>query len=402
MGLFSSKPKSDLTRSGRIVTIPAHGRAVIVSDFHGHLGDFEAFLARSRILERIGSGEDVWLLITGDVPDLDRHRALDPEVPPDGDVRILDALIAAAKQLGPRAERIVYLEGNHDFHILRIARETAIFDAHRRGREAPPPEVWDAPIDPRVLEDYFDHYRKSLGEEVFDNNIGPYDMIRRVQPRHLAYLAQGPALAMLEGARTIVTHAGPTKMKGQSKRAIRKAIERATREDLRGLPAETYYAAPYHQILNGRFRNQDYDLDDLDAFLSIFGASIMITGHTPHAYLVDFACNTPLPGCSFRDGLGFVGARQVVLCTSFGAFEAARKRYIELDLARPLGDVDDLRPGTEVLALYPEAPKAADQDETAAVVRALAERAGADQSGRQPTARPTRTFDPRAIRDMGD
>jgi hypothetical protein len=404
MGIFSSdRAKSGLARTGRVVTLPARGRAVVISDLHGHFGDFMAFLDRSRILERISSGEDVWLLITGDVPDLDRHRALDPDVPIDGDVRILDALITAERELGALAERIVYLEGNHDFHILRIAREASLFEAHRKGRSPPAPEVWDARVEPRVLDDYFEHYRATLGEEVFENNVGPYDMIRRVEPRHLAYLARGPVLAVLEGARTLVTHAGPPKMLPTSKRTIRRSIERASREELRGLGAEEYYATPYHQILNGRFRNHDYSLEDLDAFLAVFGSSLMITGHTPHAYLVDYGRNAPLTGCAFRDGLGFVGSKQVVLCTSFGSFEPARKRYIELDLARPYGGVDDLRSGAEVLALYPEAPKQVESDETAAVVRALAERALAEGRPRSGTsARPTRTFDPRAITESGD
>src|SRR5947209_491695 len=119
MGLFSSK-KEGPQRRGRIVTLPASGAAFIASDLHGHHGDFEQLLRRTRIVERLANGEDCYLIITGDVPDLDRHRAIDSDVTADGDVRILDQLISLEKELGERASRIVYLEGNHDFHVLRI------------------------------------------------------------------------------------------------------------------------------------------------------------------------------------------------------------------------------------------------------------------------------------------
>src|SRR5262245_38089549 len=113
MGLFSSKQDGPRA-TGKIVTLPASGRAVVVSDFHGHQADFDALVKRSRIFDRLAAGEDCYLIITGDVPDLERHRALDEEVEPDGDVQILDRLLLLASELGPRANRIVYLEGNHD------------------------------------------------------------------------------------------------------------------------------------------------------------------------------------------------------------------------------------------------------------------------------------------------
>jgi len=388
MGLFSSR-RYGPHRSGRIVTIPASGTAFIASDLHGHHGDFEALLARSRIVERLQKGEDAYLLITGDVPDLERHRAIDRDVKADGDVRILDRLIELEKELGPQAERIVYLEGNHDFHLIRIAREVEAF-ASRRG-DRPPPRTGFHPIDPEVLAEYCKHYRQTFGDDVFENNITPYDMIHRVEPRHLEFLDKQPILAVLEGAATLVTHAGPPKMGSTSKRALRREIEGSTREALASTTAEAYYASPYHQLLNNRFRARDYDLRDVDEFLKVFSAQLLVTGHTPHPYLVDFAKQGPLEGCDFRDGLGFVGKRQVVLCTSFGAFDNARKRYIELDLSRAYTGVDDLRREKEIRPLYPDAvsPETG-LDETAQVIRALA---------RQHLAEEPRTsrFDPMAL-----
>src|SRR5580693_8047357 len=205
MGLFSSR-KDGPTRRGRIVTIPPSGRAFIASDLHGHQADFAQLLRRTRIVERIAAGEDVYLIITGDVPDLERHRAIDPAVLEDGDVRILDQLIALEKELGDRAERLIYLEGNHDFHVIRIAREVAIFDARRRNVPLPPRDRVEA-VDRAALADYFQHYTKTFGPGVFANNVTPYDMVHRVEPRHLEFLSRQPILAVLEGASALVTHA---------------------------------------------------------------------------------------------------------------------------------------------------------------------------------------------------
>jgi hypothetical protein len=236
---------------------------------------------------------------------------------------------------------------------------------------------------------YFDHNRSAFGAEVFENNVTPYDMVHRVGKRHLEFLARKPILAVLEGASTLVTHAGPPKMAGVTKRALRRQIEQAAREDLGTATAEAYYASAYHQLLNNRFRAKDYELLDVEEFLKVFSSSLLVTGHTPHPYLIDYARQGPLEGCEFRDGLGLIGQRQVVLCTSFGAFDDSRKRYIELDLARPYASALDLRSGQEILPLYPDAPKPEQHvDETAQIIKALA---------KKPEPRRTAAFDPRKV-----
>jgi Calcineurin-like phosphoesterase len=306
----------------------------VLSDLHGHLPDWEAFLARTQALERIAAGEEVWLLITGDVPDVTRHRGIDPAVPEDGDVQILEQLMRAKAELGARAERIVYLEGNHDFHLCRIYREVARYHAFQRG-EKPTPASEVPEISAEELEAYCAYYREAYGVPVFENNIGPYDMINRLRPDHVRFLESCPIVAVLEGAGVAVTHAGPPRMEGWRTRSLLKAIDRADREFLRTAKPEAYYASPYHQLLNGRFRNNDYTHQDLEGFLAALGAGVLVTGHTPHSYLIDFARRAPLEGCTFEGGLGVVGGRQVVLCSSFGAFTPAHKHYLELDLARP-------------------------------------------------------------------
>jgi hypothetical protein len=135
--------------------------------------------------------------------------------------------------------------------------------------------------------------------------------------------------------------------------ALRREIERASRERMRDATPDAYYGSPYHQLLNNRFRNGDYGLDDVRAFLTVYGANVLVTGHTPHPYLVDLERRVPLEGCAFREGLGVIGPHQVVLCTSFGAFSPALKRYLEVDLSRPLRDVEHLVELGASRPLYP-------------------------------------------------
>ncbi len=345
----------------RTRVLPARGRAIVLSDLHGHLGDWRAFLAASRVLERIAAGEDLWLLVTGDAPDVARHRAVDPTVPEDGDVQILDELIRAREVLGARAERIVYLEGNHDFHVLRICREVARWHAAQAGQPLPRPG-FVPDVSGEEIEAYFDYYREAYGEAVFANNIGPYDMVHRARPDHLQFFERCPVVAHLEGAGVVVTHAGPPRMGGFRGGAIRREVDRCDREWMRTAPPDAYYRSPYHQLLNNRFRNRDYTLSDVRAFLDAFSGGVLVTGHTPHPYLVDFERKAPLEGCAFRDGLGLIGEHQVVLCSSFGAFDAAHKRYLELDLARRHLGVDDLftAPEAEVRPVHPGAARRSD------------------------------------------
>ena len=336
----------------RVVTLPPRGRALIVSDLHGHAGDWEEFLYASRAVERLEQGEDLWVLITGDVPDVVRHRAVDPSVPPDGDVRILDRVMRLKTDLGARGERVVYLEGNHDFHLARLAREVVRYHATRRGERVAdgPPRYTDA-----ERRGYCTWYLETYGEVVYQNNVAPYDMLERLRPDHVSFLESTPVLAVCPAAGLVVTHAGPPRMSGWRAAALKKAISRADRESLRRAPADEYYASPYHQLLNNRFRNGDYDLGDVREFLALWAdgaGGLLVTGHTPHPYLVDFERRAPLAECSFRDGLGMVGEHQVVLCTSFGAFSAAQKRYLEVDLSRPHGGAAALFAQDEVRPLY--------------------------------------------------
>lgn len=338
-------------KGGRTVRVPAKGRALILSDLHGHYGDWKAFCGASSVLERMRDGEDLYLLLTGDVPDVTRHRAVDPHVPEDGDIRILEDLMALQQDLGEGGKRVIYLEGNHDFHVSRICREVARWHAFRDG--TPPAKPTDHPqVSAEQLEAYFDYYRESYGDSVFANNIGPYDMVRRVRPDVLEFLESGPILAVLEGPGVLVTHAGPARRASWKPKALRRSIDHSDRNLLREITPQEYYETPYHQLLNNRFRNNDYSLKDLSSFLKLYEANLLVTGHTPHPYLIDFDLRAPLTNCFFQDGLGIIGGEQIVLCSSFGALHPTWKTYLELDLSRAYPNVETLFEDEAVRPLY--------------------------------------------------
>ncbi|MGE0710580.1 MAG: metallophosphoesterase [Planctomycetota bacterium] len=346
-------------RRSRTLTLPASGRALIVSDLHGSLHDWQAFLRRTEAFDRIAAGEDLYVVLTGDVPDVTRHRAVDPRVPRDGDVRILDSLVEARARLGDRGRRIVYVEGNHDFHVARIATEVARFQAGRDGRRPPAPDELPS-VDLGAYNAFCTNYRDTLGDAIFQNNIAPYDMVPRARSEHLRFITSGPVLLYMEGAGVMVIHAGPPRMAGRDPRRLRDEIDRARPSDLATASPEEYFASPYHQLLNNRFRHGDYGLEDLEAFCAAYSATAVVSGHTPHPYLLDFERGAPLEHCAFEDGVGRIGPRQLVLCTSFGAFVPACKRYLDVDLTRRYADACELVQDA-VRPLYP--PEEAEQPE---------------------------------------
>lgn len=165
-------------------------------------------------------------------------------------------------------------------------------------------------------------------------------------------------IVSLGASRVVVAHAGPPRMDRWEGRtgALKAELAAADRDELRLLPPDAYYATPYHQVLNGRFRSGDYGRSDLAAFLRAYDARILVTGHTPLPYLFDQAAGAPSPGCAFQAGVGVIADAQVVLCSSFGAFTPAWKRVLEVDLAKPLAGVSELLDGAGVVPLYsPEA-----------------------------------------------
>lgn len=340
--------RSEPTHIGRVAYLPKEGTAIICSDLHGNIDDFRSLLARSQFVERARDGEAISLVITGDVPDTARHHFFDRSVPNNGDSQILATLRILDQEF---PNQIFYLEGNHDFHVARLTRDVETFH-----KEFAPLELChneDGSLNLKILSDFLDDYRGQFGELLYRNNIAPYDMLTRATTADLKYMVSGPILAVLPGAKVLITHAGPVKTGQYScSEEIVSTIQELDRETLFDGTHEEYYQSPFHQLLNHRFPDKDYTLEDISAFLKAFDANVMITGHTPLGYLGTEE-QSNFPDCKIVNNLGWIGQQQGILCTSFGALRRESKAYLELDLARPIHSLENLRPGIEVRLLHP-------------------------------------------------
>jgi hypothetical protein len=335
---------------GRIAYLPTEGKAIICSDLHGNIHDFNALLSRTQLPERLEKGEAVYLIITGDIPDTTRHRFFDSTVPEDGDCQILNILMELDRQF---PDRIFYLEGNHDFHIIRLSKEIENFHAEVSPLVKLRPDGPHAPINQDILIDYLNDFRGQFGEPLFRNNIGPYDMLSRVTEEQIRFLGAGPIIAVLPNAKALVTHAGPVKSAAYHSLAnIVETIKTLNRDVTMQGSHEDYYRSPFHQLLNHRFPDDDYTLEDVNTFLRAFNSNLMITGHTPLTYIGTEEISN-FPNCKILNNLGWIGLHQAILCTSFGALRQESKVYLEIDLSIPLESVEALRPGYEILPLYP-------------------------------------------------
>lgn len=332
----------------KFVCLPDVGSALICSDLHGHEPDFSSLLEKTQFESRCRAGEQLYLIITGDVPDTTRHRYFHPEVPIDGDAAIFERLLELKRQF---PERLIYLEGNHDFHLVRIYEDILTWLAEQNIDQ---PWLNDHRcLRQDLINDFMDHYQQTYGHHLYQVNIAPYDMIPRLTPDHISFIRSSAIVAHLPKAQALVFHAGPIRKQDQSPQALAKQIDQLDRQQLRLIESDRYYNSIYHQLLNNRFRNDDYQLEDIDAFCQHFNAKLLITGHTPLAYLQN---QDPNPDqrpdqCQVKNHLGWVGPHQAVLCTSFGALSSDTKVYLEIDLAKPLSGVADLSLGQEIQLL---------------------------------------------------
>ena len=103
--------------SDSIVSLPGHGTAFVVNDFHASWEDYDTFKKKTLVFEKMQNGQDVYLVINGDTVDTKPGHSQ-----PDGDVRILDDLMEQAEKLsraGAR-QRLVLLLGNHEAQNMAL------------------------------------------------------------------------------------------------------------------------------------------------------------------------------------------------------------------------------------------------------------------------------------------
>ncbi len=319
-----------------MLRLPARGTAYVVSDLHGHLLDFRAIVDAIELIPRLEAGEQVHLVLLGDAGDLERHRWIDKRVSEDDDARLFDLLIELERRF---PAHVHYIEGNHDFHVLRIFEELRSFQ-QTHGVSGHP--------DKTTIQGYFNEFTAEYGEACFRVNLEPYDFVWRARPRHLAYMARSRLMALAPNG-LVCVHAGPGRR--DSGRMAPVWLDRAFRERCLRLVPERMMASLYYQLLNNRYPN-DYSLDDLRAFLTAVGGSIMVSGHSP---LPQFRAgpNATIDGCAIHHGLISIGGQQAVLGSSYGCLPG-QKRFLAFDLAKPYTSIEDLVPGQEIL----DVPKA--------------------------------------------
>lgn len=329
-----------------MLRLPARGTAYVVSDLHGHLRDFRAIVDAIELIPRLEAGEETHLVLLGDAGDLERHRWIDKRVSEGDDARLFDLLIELERRF---PANVHYLEGNHDFHVLRIFGELEGFQ-RRHGLQGHP--------DRTTIQGYFNEFTAEYGEACFRVNLEPYDFVWRAQPRHLAYMARSRLLAWAPNG-LVCVHAGPGRRDAGG--GAKFWLDRALRESCLRLAPDRMMASLYYQLLNNRFP-QDYSLEDLRSFLAGVGGSIMVSGHSP---LPQFRAgpNATIKGCEIHHGLINIGGQQAVLGSSYGCLPG-QKRFLAFDLARPYTSIEDLEPGREILDV-PQARRPSILDDSA-------------------------------------
>ncbi len=289
------------TRDGELVVLPDHGTVYIATDFHTHWNDFNQWLIRTNLVERIEAGEDVYGLILGDVVD---HKPGDSIFEPYGDARIVDRIMQLQQQLG--AERLIYLKGNHE---LAVADTYALLkkngmNADNRGR---------------------------MIDRLYRSPQGPYfqqfNFIERMTDEHYDYLISLPTVAVSKNG-FVGVHAGTSRSA--------KGLADLTHPSKKVLE-ELLWDRPAVAKVGGYMPSQT------DAFLKQIGGRLLIVGHTPLGYF---------PKKNIKDGVARLGERQLFFSTGYGAQPGTRS-YLAIDLSKRYESVSDLKYGADIHPLYP-------------------------------------------------
>jgi len=295
-----AKYPDEYQRDGGLIILPSKGTLYIATDFHGRRRDFEAWLSRTGVVEKIKAGEDVYGLLTGDLVDC---KPEDTQAEPDGDSLIVQRVMGIQRELGEKSNRFILLMGNHEAEVQRIygiLKEKA-------------------GMTPRN--------QKAIVKALFSGEQGTYfdqfNFLERINDQQYAFLKDLPVAVLCKNG-VVITHGGPTIEGGLD--AIVKKEEK-----------------PLEMLFWGR-PTEYYKLEQVDAFLQMMeDSTLLVTGHTPLPSL-------PAPSV-IRDGVGMHGEHQVIVATSYGASSSAQKCYLVLDLARRYLSVNDLRVGKEILRL---------------------------------------------------
>lgn len=283
-----------LTHSDRVVSVHGPGALLVVSDLHGNLADLQRMIALWR------AEPDACLLLLGDL----LHG---PEIPPDlwasdyqhlGDhyVDASDALFFELERLiEDHPDRVASLMGNHDH-------------AHVGG-----------PVVAKFFTDEAAHTESKLPVEAI--------------PRLRRFLGRLPLIGT-SACGVAFTHASPPH--AHFDRALLANL------DLRG-----YEQVPTWEMLRRGFLGEilwrrGSRLEDTQRFLARLAYAFP-----------EQPCQVGVYGHEIARG-GFEAENDALLnlSSSFG-MRRAEKTYLRLDLTRRYDRVEDLRPGQELLPMYP-------------------------------------------------
>ncbi len=296
---------------GGLVILPSRGELYIASDFHTRHADFDKWLKRTRLVEKLKDQEDVYGLILGDVVDA---KPGDTAAEKDGDTRIMARIREIQSTLGEAGKRLIYILGNHEREVLRVYE--ALKTQHGLNAQN----------------------RRRLLDRLYASDVffTQFNFLERINDDQFEYLKQIP-LAIIGKSGLVGIHSGPCPHCTSPAQIIRRE-EEIVSESVWGRPAE--------------MQEKGYTAEDLVRFLKVMeGASLLVVGHTPLPLL---------PPTFIRDGIGVFAKRQVILATSYGAIQG-QKSYLRLHLDQRYDGAADLKLEKEILRLDLDAAGAIEQ-----------------------------------------
>ena len=300
-----SQYPNQFTRDGHLIALPDHGTLYIVSDLHAHWGDFNQWLQKTQLIERIKAGEGVYGLMLGDSID---YKPGEVPQPPYGDIQIINRVIEIQQQLGENGKKFIYLRGNHEFAAADIYEMLK-----KRGMT--------------------EHNRREFIEALYNSPRGAtyqqFNFIERMSDVHLEFLMNLPTIVVAKNGFAAV-HAGPAR----SKITLNELIKPGPK-----LLDEILWDRPDVAFGGG------YTLKHTNDFLKSLKAKFLVVGHTPISYF---------PKENIRDGVARLGGIQLIFSTGYGGISRDGQTYIEIDLAKIYTSVDELELGVNIHRLYPD------------------------------------------------
>ena len=288
---------NEYRRVNDLVILPDTGVLYVTSDFHTRFKDFNLWLNRTNVVDRIKNGEDVYGLILGDTID---KKPGDPEFERDGDSKIVDKLMKINDELGEMNYRLIYIRGNHEEALIDLYEMLVKQGMNAQNRM-------------RYVKNV---YRSALGAY-----YQQFNFIERITAEQYRFLKTLP-LAVKTKNGVIGLHAG------SSKKAVNLDSLANPTKDIRG---DVLWDRP-----------GTYSVNDTKRFLRrMEDAHMLVVGHTPLVYL---------KRKSTQKGIGIVGDEQVILATSYGALPG-KKSYLVLNLNTVYENVHEFRLGKEIRRL---------------------------------------------------